>query len=863
MDKLNLQEIEKNLNAEFAGGQRLIFWYDTDAAFEADVDRLQLGGVRILHLTKTNAFRMKLLLEHEDPERQYLIYAPFEKPAVAKNHLEDVLLYSREFYTDRISLIAAEIGLPSRLRGSLETMKSFFAVGKGRLKAQEKQAGVRRTNAFIEKAKEMDLSMANGEDLFVIAMCVVSRAINVTVDDLFYSVFSYGDIYSQAVITEFVENGLDQGFWELCENRFGYSDPNPTLLKFVLSLFVVYTCKDNPEILPKAWKRYGQDGMRRRTGNISVLLENMMNSILYRECFDEISLAAAKELRAEEILNCLPKEELVNMSSFAFVDDVLIRWMIERELAEDKNAMISGLMIPELCEKRLRSHFGFVKRAEYEALLSGYRFLSVTNFTAGESLSELIDSYCKKDYQIDMEYRKFIVALDAMEDTGVFEQLADFIQNIYITDYLNEIVYKWNIAFEKNRQHDSIEEQQKFYQNKIAPVKEKVAVIISDGLRYEAAKELEARLQEDENTDITMSAMLASPPTITSLGMGRLLPHEKVELTGEKVPGVLLDGKPSVSTAQRETILKRENAKSAAVDFDTVKHMKSKDLKEFSAEKKVIYIYHNRIDATGETPRTENSVFDAVEKTIEELFRLVKTLSRSGNVYRFFITADHGFLYTRKKLKPTDKLENVAGQAAFVDRRFIVDDGKVEDEGVYGLPLRDVLRNSDNRYIMLAKGMCVFRCGGGMNYVHGGASPQEMIVPSIFVKTRKGLVEIEYVNLNLITDIRKVTNLKFRLDFYQEQPVSDLVKAATYRIWFEADTGEVFSNEVVYRADGKGIKPGERIVTFGFDIKRKAYDNDHKYFLKVLRVKDKGEEEIMSRQVIMDLPFTDDYGFGF
>lgn len=88
-----------------------------------------------------------------------------------KNHLEDTLLYSLEFYSDRISMIAAEIGLPSRLRGSIETMKSFFAIGKRKLKAQERQAGIRRTNAFIEKAKEMDLPMANGEDLSIIAMC--------------------------------------------------------------------------------------------------------------------------------------------------------------------------------------------------------------------------------------------------------------------------------------------------------------------------------------------------------------------------------------------------------------------------------------------------------------------------------------------------------------------------------------------------------------------------------------------------------------------------------------------------------------------------------------------------------------------
>lgn len=128
----------KKLNEQFTGGQRLIFWYDADASFEAEVDRLQLGDVQILHLTENNAFRTKLLLEHEDTEGQYLIYAPFEKPAVAKNHLEDTLLYSKEFYADRLSLIAAEIGLPSRLRGSLEALKTFFAAGGGKAESPGK-----------------------------------------------------------------------------------------------------------------------------------------------------------------------------------------------------------------------------------------------------------------------------------------------------------------------------------------------------------------------------------------------------------------------------------------------------------------------------------------------------------------------------------------------------------------------------------------------------------------------------------------------------------------------------------------------------------------------------------------------------
>ena len=148
MDELNLQEIEKKLNREFEKGQRLVFWYDAEGSFSDSVDQLCLGDVTILHLTETNAFRTKMLLEHEDTKGKYLIYAPFEKPSVSKNHLEDMLLYSREFYADKLSLIAAEIGLPSRLRSALESLKLFFAVGTVKMKAADKKMAIRRTNLW-------------------------------------------------------------------------------------------------------------------------------------------------------------------------------------------------------------------------------------------------------------------------------------------------------------------------------------------------------------------------------------------------------------------------------------------------------------------------------------------------------------------------------------------------------------------------------------------------------------------------------------------------------------------------------------------------------------------------------------------
>lgn len=445
-----------------------------------------------------------------------------------------------------------------------------------------------------------------------------------------------------------------------------------------------------------------------------------------------------------------------------------------------------------------------------------------------------------------------LYALDG-ENPGQFDTLRALVQNFYQNAFLEPLLLQWNEAYGNDYCQEIVPRQRYFYQDKVRPVKEKVAVIISDAFRLEAAKELAARFQDDENCSVEEKVRMAPLPSITLLGMAELLPHDTLELTQDDTPKVLLDGKPCASTAQREKLLQQENPRSAAILYDELIAMKVSELKRFSAGKEVIYVYHNRIDATGEASKTENSVFQAADQTIDEIFRLVKRLSKSGNIYRFLITADHGFLYTRKALDPTDKLDTVeAGKTWMTDRRFLLTDQPVDREGIYSIPLGKSLGNEDTRSIVLAKGMSVFKCHGGMNYVHGGSSPQELLVPCLFISTRKGLVDTEDVGLALINDIRKIAAFHVKFSFYQEQAISDVVKPATYRIRFETGSGEVISNEVLYRAESKAGAPGDRIVVLSFDLQKKNYDLNDRYYLKVIN--EKTGQEVLAREVVMDLP---------
>lgn len=83
--------------------------------------------------------------------------------------------------------------------------------------------------------------------------------------------------------------------------------------------------------------------MKNKASSVSVLLENMMNSVIFQDQFDQISAIAADELHAEDILSKVKLEDLLHTSSFVLIDDLLIRWLAGREAAEDKQAALGNI----------------------------------------------------------------------------------------------------------------------------------------------------------------------------------------------------------------------------------------------------------------------------------------------------------------------------------------------------------------------------------------------------------------------------------------------------------------------------------------------------------------------------------------
>ena len=459
---------------------------------------------------------------------------------------------------------------------------------------------------------------------------------------------------------------------------------------------------------------------------------------------------------------------------------------------------------------------------------------------------------------IDQEYRKFYFYYDRIEDTEHYEMLKTLVENIYTNVYLGKQLQNWNQAILEEDSFLQLPLQRRFFEKYVRYSKERTVVIISDAMRYEVGKELFIRMQDDPKCTAKIEPMLSTLPSYTKLGMAALLPNKHLSITDSYQ--VLVDGQSCDNLTSRQAILQAACRDSVCVQFDDIKGLKKTDLRNIFTGKQVVYVYHNQIDARGDKAITEDEVFAACEEAVSEIMDLIRKISTNANTYKFIVTADHGFIYKREKITESDKISGINGADAYVNRRFVISDNQILEDGIGNMSLGYVLGSEDQRVVSYPISSHVFKTpGAGQNYVHGGSSPQEMLVPVVSIKMEKGHMETTNVQISLVSMVQKITNLITTMDFIQSDPVSDTIKQATYKMVFMSEDGERISNENTYVADSREPDSQKRIFRMRFNFKNKSYDKSKQYYLVVYDANT--EIEAFRHPVIMDLAFADDFGW--
>ena len=281
-----------------------------------------------------------------------------------------------------------------------------------------------------------------------------------------------------------------------------------------------------------------------------------------------------------------------------------------------------------------------------------------------------------------------------------------------------------------------IRQQKDFYRDHVLPFvrnDERVFVIVSDALRYEAAEELIGLINKEIRGIAEIGFMQGVVPSTTKFGMASLLPRKGIAVN-EKAE-VIVDGINTQGTENRGRILANHSRDALAIAFNDMVDMKRPDYKETFKGRKRVYIYHDAIDAVGDKPLTEREVFNAVEKAFGDLVLLIRNLVNHISATNIIITADHGFIYRRSPLTEVDKFGKHDIKAVESGRRHALSGTEQELEEVRPISMNYLLGDETRLKAILPKGVIRYKVqGAGANYAHGGASLQEIIVPVIKFK---------------------------------------------------------------------------------------------------------------------------------
>lgn len=354
-----------------------------------------------------------------------------------------------------------------------------------------------------------------------------------------------------------------------------------------------------------------------------------------------------------------------------------------------------------------------------------------------------------------------------------------------------------------------------------------------------------------------MQSFLSVLPSVTEFGKAALLPNHQLTYTDKTE--VLVDGKKTNGLTNRRAILQQRDANAAALNYDDVVKMTKSEIREALNGKSIIYIYHDQVDRTGDHGN-ESQVFDASESAINEIFRIINRLHNDVSIYRFIVTADHGFLYRRSVMSEAEKIENPSqNEQDRVERRFIISDEEYDVVGTKTFSLGESLGNDDTRKICVPITSSIFKkAGGGQNYVHGGSSVQEMLVPVLEITAAKGSSAKEPVAIELMTSNRRITGLSTTLEFYQKNAVNDIFDAASFGLYFEDEYGERISNEEIYLAASKEEDANLRFNKFVFEFVNQRYLVEDAYYLVIKNQKTNVAERI---KFVIDNPFAQSFDF--
>ncbi|WLI72263.1 BREX-1 system phosphatase PglZ type A [Halomonas alkalicola] len=821
---------------------RIIFWYDTKQELRGDFETVSIPHVEKLEIAN-NEYSLKYRVLRESPDQKFLLYKEGPQPEDLDNWLLDVQLAHGEFRTDQVAIWLSELELGLEFAEVAQAHADFFQA-------------IKRKEALKKLLKPDDT--AGQLRLKMLAVCAGSEPrMDSVVETLLQQLAEDRDDGIRLI----ERCGLDSFLWEQLTRFYGYEASEPSLRDFVIELFK--SCYAMTVVGERT------DGEVKLTGDALVFLKRWKDSRQFEQGFETLSAECAGVLGIEQDLGKRDFRDLVELDYFRLIDQKIISDLVRAVVSRTVTSGDVALWV----RQRRQGHWYGEFRHLYEAIEFAARFVQMLGEArlTMDSLSDGVQRYSRTWFQLDQLYRKFTYHVRMSGQASLMGELSEQVENLYSNNYLLKLGDGFQVHVDAAPRWEAypVVQQKAFFEHWVRPYLRKdkrICVVISDAMRYEIGDELLGLIRQEDRYSAELEPALSTLPSYTQLGMAALLPNKSLAIADNDTGTVLVDGQSSQGTVNRTKILQAAlDGRGQAVKAEDFMQLNREDSRELLKGNDVLYIYHNRIDHTGDKMHSEGQAFEAAEQTLDDLIRLIKKLT-AANANNLLITADHGFIYQNRELDESDFLgDAVSGDdIRYRDRRFVLGKGLSASPAFHHFSSEQLGLDGEME-VQIPKSINRLRLkGSGSRFVHGGASLQEVVIPVLKVN-KKRQSDVSAVEVDILRGASSViTSGQLAVTLYQSGPVTEKVQPRHLRAGIYTQSGELISDSHELSFDLTSENPRERELQVRFVLSRKADEaNGQEVFLK-LEEQHAGTshyKEYKSLRYLMRRSFTSDFDF--
>lgn len=816
---------------------RIVFWYDTKHELRSDFESVSLPDVEKLEIAN-NEYGLKYRVLREAPTQKFLLYKEGPQPAELDNWLLDVQLAHGEFRTDQVAIWLSELELGLEFAEIAQAHAEFF-------QAEKRKDALKKWLKPDDTAGQLRLKM--------LAVCAGSEPRMDSVVETLLQQLADDRVEGMRLVERC---GLDTFLWEQLTRFYGYESTEPNLRDFVIALF-------------KSCYAMSTDGEFKMTGDALVFLKRWKDSRQFESGFEALSAECADVLGIEQDLGKRDFRNLIELDYFRLIDQKIISDLVRAVVGRTVTSGDVALWV----RQRRQGHWYDEFRHLYEAIEFGARFIQMlgeANLTM-DSLADGVQRYSRAWFQLDQLYRKFTYHVRVSGQPSLMGELTEQVENLYSNSYLLKLGDAFQTHVDSSARWEAypVFQQNTFFEHWVRPFLRKdkrVCVIISDAMRYEIGDELLSLIRQEDRYSAELEPALSMLPSYTQLGMAALLPNKTLAIADNDTGTTLVNGQSSQGTTNRTKILQAAlEGRGQAIRAEEFMQLNRDDSREVLKGNDVLYIYHNRIDHTGDKMHSEGQAFEAAEQTLEDLIRLIKKLA-AANANNLLVTADHGFIYQNRELDESDFLSvPVNGDnILYRDRRFVLGKGLASSPAFHHFSSEQLGLEGDME-VQVPKSINRLRLkGSGSRFVHGGASLQEVVIPVLKVN-KKRQSDVSAVEVDILRGASSViTSGQLAVALYQSGPVTEKIQPRLLRAGIYTEAGELISDSHELVFDLTSENPRERELQVRFLLSRKADEaNGQEVFLR-LEEQHAGTshyKEYKSLRYTMRRSFTSDFDF--